>query len=591
MKKNIMKRILALTIVFMMLITTPLSVFGNLYNNHIYVYASTFAADIESEIFKQTLIPMLISAGLVFKSKEAAEEAVYELKDWLYDQGFDWQLPPDPEPEDPKLGDMIKALLASSTLVVWNSAEQVYQTVVSIPQWFWEFISTYANDNYNVGINQVEPYLLLQGGIPIVNLNFFRTNKNIVVEYNAKSLIENYNYITILFEDNDQLYFSTKYSIDEIEKNASFIQIVSSEGLNSNYVGIKTELKSSYLLVINVKNPKITGNAWLFGVNSLYDKPEDFDFIFSENENNVILGVEDIINNPDYDWNNQYTGNKDIVIPIQTDIYGNPKIDENGYYLPAVETEEWVDVQPEEIPLLDPSGVPQPDIPEIPEHDEEDSKDTGILITIATILATLLSKITGIKNDTSTMVEKMPDTSTDGTGGIGDGIGEVPTGFEWGDFRHLLDIFFIFIYFIVILILILLKFLQVVFTGLPAIPANTDLFTQYPTILEGVNYVKNLQVGGMSITVQQAFEYIFLIFFYIFIIKQIRKLYNAHVFEQPAENQRNNKDMKMDYYENSKHHESTNSLKGIEHYHNFKSNSYKDDDYENIKFTGWSDDK
>jgi hypothetical protein len=94
--------------------------------------------------------------------------------------------------------------------------------------------------------------------------------------------------------------------------------------------------------------------------------------------------------------------------------------------------------------------------------------------------------------------------------------------------------------------------LEIVFVGLPAIEANTGLLAEYPGILEGVNYVKNLQVGGLAITVHQAFEFVFLIFFYIFIIKQIRKLYNAYVFEQPAENPRISQDMKMDYYENIK---------------------------------------
>ena len=75
-----------------------------------------------------------------------------------------------------------------------------------------------------------------------------------------------------------------------------------------------------------------------------------------------------------------------------------------------------------------------------------------------------------------------------------------------GNFRHFLDIFFIFIYFIVILILIILKFLEIVFVGIPGITANADLFTEYPNILEGVNYVKNLKVGGLAITVHQAFN-------------------------------------------------------------------------------------
>lgn len=206
-------------------------------------------------------------------------------------------------------------------------------------------------------------------------------------------------------------------------------------------------------------------------------------------------------------------------------------------------------------------------MPEV--ENPDDDEQTGILIYIGNILQPIVGQLSKIVEGVKTIVSntnKLVFNTTNpeldpitgepaaaGDGIIGNGIDtRIPTDFEWGNFRHFLDIFFIFIYFIVILILIILKFLQIVFVGIPNIAANTDLFAQYPNILEGVNYVKNLQVGGLAITVHQAFEFVFLIFFYIFIIKQIRKMYNAHVYEESAENPRIAQDMKMDYYENIK---------------------------------------
>lgn len=520
---KIIRRIIAIILIIFTILTSPLAGYFNIENN---AYASTFTADIESEMFKQTVIPLLISAGLVFKSKEAVEEVVYELKDWLYDQGFDWQLPPDPDPEDPKLGDMIKALLASSTMVVWNAAEQIYQSIVNVPQWFWEFISTYVNNNYDEGENIsygnfIDVYTLPKVDPRIGGIEAFTEDKIYLYSENMDKLG-----IIDRLEDNEGYYYKLR-GYGNVYKYPLTISLHPDGGSNGLSIVFKNSGYGSFSLQYR----------YISSINTS---------VVIEMPDSEIIGISDIVDNPDYDWNNQYTGDKDIVIPIQSDIYGNPLKDDNGYFLPSVETEDWVDVQPEEIPLLDPSGVPQPDIPEIPEHDEEDSKEEGILITIATILATLLSKITGIKNDTSTMVEKMPETSTGGTGGIDTSI---PTGFEWGDFRRFFDVIFIFIYFIVILILILLKFLEIVFLNLVAIPANSALLDQYPTILAGVNYVKNLQVGGLSITVHQAFEYIFLIFFFIFIIKQIRKLYGAFVFEENERERDARRDMKMDYYD------------------------------------------
>ncbi|MPN03499.1 hypothetical protein SDC9_150729 [bioreactor metagenome] len=181
-----------------------------------------------------------------------------------------------------------------------------------------------------------------------------------------------------------------------------------------------------------------------------------------------------------------------------------------------------------------------------------------------------------------------------GTGGLGGT--PPPTQFEWGDFGKFFDIFFIFIYFIVILILILLKFLQVVFSNLPNIPPNPELFNNYPTILEGVNFIKNLKVGGLSITVQQAFEYVFLIFFFIFILKQIRKLYGAYVYE---ENERSKLESGISGANYERRYSKTNYSSIIDKGHNSnytgysKGNIFDDainnpDDYENINITDYT---
>lgn len=96
---------------------------------------------------------------------------------------------------------------------------------------------------------------------------------------------------------------------------------------------------------------------------------------------------------------------------------------------------------------------------------------------------------------------------------------------DWGNFKNFFDIFWIFYYLIILAIIILLKFFNVIMTIL-VIPANSELFIQYPTMLDGLNYIKSVKVGGFNITLQQIFEYMFTIFFFLFIVTTLQKLYH-----------------------------------------------------------------
>ena len=550
MKKTILKRILVFTIVFLMIISTPFSIYGNLYNNNIYVYASTatFEQMLNTELMKHFIIATGISAGLVFATVEAEWAYTEAFKTYLNTIGPSYR--PD-GPDGPDLEQLIKAALIGS--VVWSAGKQVYKLGMWLDDAFWELVKSFVDDNYDEGENFNTTEYVLKANQSSFQIQPY--SKYFVTEYH-----QNFGHLWAVIEIKDNPYDDTRYHL--------FVN-------NNIIVNLKKTdpIQTYYGYVINNGNIGIR-----IGFNTVYD----WNIIgIDEPPIKSIYGTSNIVDNINYDWNNNYTDTKVIPVPIEMDPYGNPKTDENGYYLPLIDVDEWLDVQPTEIPNLDPTGTPIPDIPPFPDiENPDDDEKTGILIYIGNILQLIvgqLSKIAeGVKTivantnqlvfntpnpvfdpttgqqidpETGQPVEPEPEAST-GDGIIGDGIDtNIPTDFEWGDFRHLLDIFFIFIYFIVILILILLKFLQIVFTGLPGIAANTDLFTAYPEILAGVNYVKNLQVGGMSITVQQAFEYIFMIFFYIFVIKQIRKLYNAHVFEQSAEDRSKINEMKMDYYE------------------------------------------
>jgi len=132
-------------------------------------------------------------------------------------------------------------------------------------------------------------------------------------------------------------------------------------------------------------------------------------------------------------------------------------------------------------------------------------------------------------------------------------ISQSSEGIDWGNFKGFFDIFYIFYYLIIIVILILLKFLVTVFNMI-SIPANTALFDQYPTMLAGINYLKNLKIGGFNITFQQILEYMFTIFFFLFIVTVLQKLYHsfAGIERQTVKQQENWTDNKNIFYDESR---------------------------------------
>ncbi len=493
MKKQIIK-IISFVFVILFILFTPIYTYFQ--SNDAYALGIAISKELE----KQTLIPLLISAGLVFKSQEAVEETYERLDDFLASLGPGFELPT-PDPEDPKetLLDALKKLANSK--VTWGPLTGSYNKIVEVSAGLWMLVKQWVDENFNEGEN-------------IVNIN----NNPIYYTLVTRTDLAGSNRVYVSYNIGDNAYV-TIYMLD------------------GSYFGPLQLTKIIYnTTTYFINNKNIVSLLFSSGGGHSYINYDYFDYAIYENfggseitEQSLVIGEKDIVDKPNFDWNNPNTNSKIITLPVKTDAQGTPEVDTEGYHIPAVDTEYWVDKEPYEIIESDPSGIPEPE----PGEDTE----TGILNMLKNFLyyfQNISKNVSDIKQNTDAIAE-----------GSGNGNGndtEVPTGFEWGDFKKFFDIIMIFIYFIVILILILVKLLTLVFTGLVNIPANAALFNQYPTILAGVNYLKSLKVGGLSITVHQAFEYVFTIFFFIFIIKQIRKLYDSYVYE---ENERNRTALKQ----------------------------------------------
>ena len=354
MKKTILKRILALVIVFMMLISTPFYISENI-NNNPYVYAAaTFEQSLESELFKQTLIPTLISAGLVFSSKESIEKAADDTIEWLKQQGFDWK-PPD-EPDGPNLEDVIREMLKAVTLV--SASYEIGKGIVKIPKMFWELIKSFVDDNYDEGENYSDENFLngYINGYAYEILIDGQGTFNVVIKIKIND--GDYQNLANLFNASPgRTLYIRSFNVSDIIKIDS------------------TRVRVYYSYKYHVFKDGVFDNEVFKEDNAIFNIGTT---VYEENpypEEQYIYGTPGIVDNPNYDWNNNYTDNKEIPIPIETDVYGNFKTDENGYYLPSIDTEDWVGVQPVEIPNLDPSGTPIPEIPEMPEVENPDDDE------------------------------------------------------------------------------------------------------------------------------------------------------------------------------------------------------------------------
>ncbi len=503
MKKQLI-RIISLVFAILFICLTPVSSYFQIENE---VYAATFAAAMESEMMKQVSIPLLVSAGLVFSTKEAAEDTYQRLNDYLVDLGVHFEINLDPkDPQGPKeqLGEVILAMLKGK--IIWDASNQLFKNVVEIKDGFFELIKIWVNDNYNVGNNIISTTSL---NYQIYTLTDCRPGY-----YKIASFPKNYRIkYSYKFYDGASISSSTQPLVSEVLTEDDFDLGFWIFNAYYNRVGVFKKVGSD---VFSFTYSQVRSN-------NVLDKIEFKVLIFSGVEpefldkDNIAYGSENIIDNINYDWINPYTNNKIIVLPVRTLPDGKPELDSDGLHLPELDSEYWVNREADFVTQTDPSGLPQNEI---------DEDEQNILV----YLRNIFNQMVGIRNDTATMKENSTKIAEAVGNGSGSGGGtDVPTGFEWGDFKKFFDIFYIFVYFIVILILILLKLLSLVYFNLASVPANADLFSQYPTILAGVNYIKNLQVGGLSITVHQAFEYVFTVFFFIFIIKQIRNLYEGFV--------------------------------------------------------------
>ena len=187
------RRIIAIILILLTIMTSPLSVYFGIENN---VYATTtFTQDLESQIFLQTLIPTLIAAGLVFKtdydwdvnngSQLHQHIVTQSLKEYFENLGSNYK-PPN-EPDGPNLGEVIKEMLKGITLV--SAGYGIGKNIIEIPQMFWKLVKSFVDDNYDEGQSVVLP-----DGLSITSVGINGTEISVSSPYYYRFYDENLNH-------------------------------------------------------------------------------------------------------------------------------------------------------------------------------------------------------------------------------------------------------------------------------------------------------------------------------------------------------------------------------------------------------------
>lgn len=103
---------------------------------------------------------------------------------------------------------------------------------------------------------------------------------------------------------------------------------------------------------------------------------------------------------------------------------------------------------------------------------------------------------------------------------------EPPDSPDWPKFKNFFDIIFILIYLVMIVIKIYFKLIHVVI-NIASIPATTVVIEDYSNIMVGFNFIKNITVPVLNISLWTLIGYMFTVFYFIYMLKIIQSLYHA----------------------------------------------------------------
>ncbi len=304
--------------------------------------ASDFAMPSDAYL-KSVIAPLLVSAGLVFRSQQALDDTVQKVKLRIIQGGLDSTVPR--PPNDPKPSRTWKEVLTAlaTGYVVYDVATGLYKNVVSIGSDFFHFIKTWVDDNFNVGDNLTVYYNNFQE-VDVSNVKANSYFHNLYIEPN--------DYFTYIVKRSDGIIYNSTVRFYDytVAGMYQFYLDGSRYSFRPNSVqnftlGIRKDSNDKFYYIVH-KQPVVEVD------------PLEIN----------IYGERNFVDNPNYDWNNNFTGDKTLVLPVETSPLGLPSFTPDGLPVPELSPDYMVNVNPDSVPQQNPTGIKyNPDSSQLPE--------------------------------------------------------------------------------------------------------------------------------------------------------------------------------------------------------------------------------
>ena len=303
--------------------------------------------DMPSDTYLKGLIATtLVSAGLVFTSAEALNDTVEKVKLRIIEGGLDSTIPQKPnDPKPPRTWrDFFKSLVKG--YIVFDVSRQLYKNVVELGNDFFYFIKSFVDDNYDEGDNVIN-----KEGWNVSDGNYITIN-NIEIGDTVKAFLVNRGYVILkrTGERGADIYLRSGGNVWELNPTAISNVYTSGFTLISENNLLRLKFGETYFGQVEIDN---------------YIDNDEF-------TNGKIVGTPDIVDNPNYDWNNFQSGNKSVSLDVATGPGGLPIFTPDGLPSLNLSPDFMVDVTPGVVTDQDLSGHPYtPNAGEVPYPDIE----------------------------------------------------------------------------------------------------------------------------------------------------------------------------------------------------------------------------
>lgn len=253
------------------------------------------AVAIVDDLLLALAVAILLASGLTFASTTSAELAA---NDFIADNRSTLE----------------PIIINAETM--YEPFKGVFQKVCNIGSDAWETFKEWTNSHYSIGSNI------------IANQNYLETSSS---DYNISVNIGD----TIYFiAENINDNYSGKIELSSYNGNLRILQyLYSNRFMNGspNINTIDTSINVNYPIFMryNVKANNVTSYLFKEFVNnesySCSLGAIRFKFFIKEYYDTGVIGDSDILSNPDYTWQNQYTGDMHIPLDLFPDPYADPE--------------------------------------------------------------------------------------------------------------------------------------------------------------------------------------------------------------------------------------------------------------------------